>query len=146
MWGEHFDLAERLMDRMLTEARRNGSAVGLTVASSMRSLLHFRRGALPTRRPTPASPWAWPRRSAARTRSSRRRTRPSRSSRSSARRPHEELERLTAELEDPALDTDALPYELVLHSRGCLRVALGDDRGGLEDLLAGGRFPTAGER
>ena len=37
--------------------------------------------------------------------------------------PDRDLEQLIAELEDPRVDTDGLPYELVLHSRGCRRLA-----------------------
>ncbi len=140
MWCDQFGLAERFMDGMLAEARRRGSGVGLGVASSMRSLLHFRRGALPdaeadacfalsvadevggadlliTAANATLALVALERGA-----------------------PREEIERLVGELEDPRVDTDGLPYELVLHSRGCLRSALGDDRRGLDDLLAGGRF------
>jgi hypothetical protein len=55
LWSEHFDLAQRCMERMLAEARRTGSAVGMRVASGMRSVLHYRRGALPDQRPTHGS-------------------------------------------------------------------------------------------
>ena len=48
----------------------------------------------------------------------------------------EALERLVAELEQPRVDTDALPYEAVLHGRGCLRAALGDDRIVVHDVEA----------
>ncbi len=84
LWSDRFDLAERFMDGMLAEARGHGSAMGLGVASSMRSHLHLRRGALPDAEADARSPWTWPTRSAAPTRSSRPRTRRWRWSRSSA--------------------------------------------------------------
>jgi DNA-binding CsgD family transcriptional regulator len=140
MWADHFDLSERLIGGMLAEARRSGSAVGMRVASAMRSMLQHRRGALPDAESDArfALSMAYELSGAdafvslayailayvALERAA----------------PREDLKGLLVELEDPRMDTDALPYEQFLHSRGCLRAALGDDRGALEDLLANGRF------
>ena len=140
MWCDQFDLSERFMDSMLAEARRNGSGVGLRVASSMRSLLHFRRGALPDAEADArfAMSMAYEVGGADSLVTAAHATLALAAVERAA--PREELERLITELEDPRVNTDALPYELVLHSRGRLRDALGDHQGGLDDLLAGGRF------
>jgi DNA-binding CsgD family transcriptional regulator len=140
LWSDHFDLAERCMDSMLAEARSHGSAIGLVVASSIRSHLHLRRGALPDAEADArfaidmahevSSPYAFVTAAHA--------TLALVALESAASR--ETLKRLVAELEDRRIDSDALPYEAVLYARGCLRGALGDDRGALDDLLAGGRF------
>jgi DNA-binding CsgD family transcriptional regulator len=140
MWCDRFDLAERLMDSMLAEARRQGSAVGLRIACSTRALLHVRRGALPDAEADArfAISMADDRARADGLLTSAHATLALVQYEGGAS--PERIQRLITELEDPCLDSDALPYELVLHTRGCLRAAIGDDRGGLEDLLAGGRF------
>ena len=46
LFSERFDEAERAYDRAVADARRRGSSVGFAAASSLRSLLHYRRGRL----------------------------------------------------------------------------------------------------
>ena len=140
VWSDRFDLSERLIGGMLAEARRSGSAVGLRVASAMRSMLQFRRGALPDAEADArfalsmtdeligtdafvSLAYAMLAQVAL-----------------ERAAPRAALEQLLVDLEDPRVDTDALTYQQFLHSRACLRVALGDDRGGLEEFLATGRF------
>ena len=140
LWSDRFDLAERCMDGMLAEARSHGSAMGLGVASSIRSHLHLRRGALPDAEADArfAMDMAYEVGSAYAFVTAAHATLALVALERGASR--EDLERLVAELEQPRVDTDALPYEAVLYARGCLRAALGDDGGALDDLLAGGRF------
>ena len=107
-------LAERLIGGMLAEARRGGSAVGMRVASAMRSMLQFRRGDLPDAESDARFVLSM----ADEVRRRRRvrhgwRTRRWRRSRSSAPRRDEALERLVVELDDPRVDADALPYRAV---------------------------------
>ncbi|HEX8155761.1 MAG TPA: LuxR C-terminal-related transcriptional regulator, partial [Solirubrobacteraceae bacterium] len=143
LWSDRFDLAERCMDNMLAEARSHGSAMGLGVASSMRSHVHLRRGALPDAESDArfAMNMAYEVGSAYAFVTAAHATLALVALERGASR--EVLEQLVAELEEPRMDTDALPYEAVLYARGCLRAALGDDRGALDDLLAGGRFSCA---
>jgi DNA-binding CsgD family transcriptional regulator len=142
LWSDRFDLAERCMDN-LAEARSHGSAMGLGVASSMRSHVHLRRGALPDAESDArfAMNMAYEVGSAYAFVTAAHATLALVALERGASR--EVLEQLVAELEEPRMDTDALPYEAVLYARGCLRAALGDDRGALDDLLAGGRFSCA---
>jgi len=140
LWSDRFDLAEHCMDRMLAEARSHGSAMGLGVASSIRSHLHLRRGALPDAEADArfAMDMAYEVGSGYAFVTAAHATMALVALERGASR--EALERLVAELEEPRVDTDALPYEAVLYARGCLRAALGDDRGALDDILSGGRF------
>ena len=117
--------------------------MGLGVASSMRSHLHLRRGALPDAEADArfAMEMAYEVGSAYAFVTAAHATLALVALEREASR--EALERLVAELEDPRIDSDALPYEAVLYARGCVRAVLGDDRGALDDLLAGGRFSCA---
>jgi DNA-binding NarL/FixJ family response regulator len=56
--------------------------------------------------------------------------------------PADELARIEAEILEGS-DPDALPYHLVLHARGLLRVAHGDLERGIDDLLECGRVSVA---
>jgi DNA-binding CsgD family transcriptional regulator len=55
----------------------------------------------------------------------------------------DELAAIEAEVLDRRSDPDALPYHLVLHARGLVRVAQGDVERGIEDLLECGRVSVA---
>ncbi|MDA0182538.1 AAA family ATPase [Solirubrobacter phytolaccae] len=137
MFSERYEEAERAYDRAVSDARRRGSSVGFAAASSLRSLLHYRRGnlseaeadataALDLRNDVQGSQGylACALNALVFTR----------------------LERGEGDAELLALaddffatqPTEDLPYSQAIHARGWLKARLGDAEGGLEALLACG--------
>jgi DNA-binding CsgD family transcriptional regulator len=143
IWADRFDQAERLSGRLLDEARRSGSALPLSGAASLRSMVHYRRGSLPDAEADAAfarnlarevygtdTLFALARATAALTAIER-------------GADEAELQHIGAELADENPDT--LPHDNVVHARGCVLVARGDLEAGLEQLLAAGRRHDAWE-
>ena len=143
MWADRLDDASRINARLLAEARRRGSVVVRTAAGSMQALVNWRRGriadadadcslaldlaenahgtdALVTAARAVKVLVALTRGAGA-----------------------GELARLQAEVLDRGADPDALPYHLVLHARGLLRIAQGDVERGIADLPECGRISVA---
>ncbi|HYI35228.1 MAG TPA: LuxR C-terminal-related transcriptional regulator, partial [Thermoleophilaceae bacterium] len=137
-FAEHYEEADRLYTGALEDARRQGSGVSFAAASSLRSLVNYRRGRLSEAEAD------------------------ARAALDLAGDVHgsqgflsaalgtlvyTSLDRGTvdAELEQLAerflveQATDNLPYTHALHSRACLLVERGELRRGLEELLAAGR-------
>ncbi|HEX5909419.1 MAG TPA: LuxR C-terminal-related transcriptional regulator, partial [Thermoleophilaceae bacterium] len=137
-FAEHYEEADRLYTGALEDARRWGSGVSFAAASSLRSLVNYRRGRLSEAEAD------------------------ARAALDLAGDVHgsqgflsaalgtlvyASLDRGTvdAELEQLAerflveQATDNLPYTHALHSRACLLVERGELRRGLEELLAAGR-------
>jgi DNA-binding CsgD family transcriptional regulator len=142
MWADRLDDASRINARMLAEARRRGSVIARTAAGSMQALVNWRRG----RVADAAADCSMALELAQKAQGT--------SALLTAARavsalvalargaPAEELARIEAEILDGS-DPDALPYHLVLHVRGLLRVACGDLDAGIEDLLECGRVSVA---
>lgn len=137
-FAEHYEEADRLYTGALEDARRQGSGVSFAAASSLRSLVNYRRGRLSEAEAD------------------------ARAALDLAGDVHgsqgflsaalgtlvytsldrgtvdDDLERLAERfLVEQA--TDNLPYTHALHSRACLLVERGELRRGLEELLAAGR-------
>jgi DNA-binding CsgD family transcriptional regulator len=143
MWADRLDDASRINARMLAEARRRGSVVLRSAAGSMQALVNWRRGRIPDAEAdcsmalelaenahgTDALVTAARAISAlvALTRGV----------------DADELGYIEAEILERGSDRDALPFHLVLHARGQLRIALGDVDRGIEDLLECGRVSVA---
>ena len=140
VWSDQLELSEQLIGGMLAEARRRGSAVGLRVASAMHAALQFRRGAVADAESearfalSMAYELTGTDAFVALAHAVLAQVAPERAA------PRQALEQLLVDLEDPRIDTHALTYQEFLYSRGCVRIALGDDRGGLEDFLTTGKF------
>ncbi len=138
MFAERYEEAERLYTGMLNDARKRGSGVSFATAASLRSLVNYRLGRLPDAEAD------------------------ARAALNLAGEVHgsqgflsaalgtliyTSLDRGTADAQLECLAeaflieqaTDNLPYSHAIHSRACLRVAAGDLRRGLEELLASGR-------
>jgi hypothetical protein len=138
MWADRLDDASRINARMLAEARRRGSVIVRTAAGSIQALVNWRRGRIrdaaadcsmalelgQNAHGTDALLTAARAVSAlvALARSA----------------PAHERARIEADILEGS-DPDALPYHLVLHARGLLRVAQGNLERGIEDLLECGR-------
>ncbi|HEX8103720.1 MAG TPA: AAA family ATPase [Solirubrobacteraceae bacterium] len=138
MWADELDAAARINARMIDEGRRRGSVLARTGAAAMQSLVSWRRGRVAdaeadcslaldiegeARGPGPLT-------QAARALSA---------LAAIARGAEDgELARHEATLSD-FTDADALPYHLVLHARGVVRVQRGDVDAGIADLLECGR-------
>jgi DNA-binding CsgD family transcriptional regulator len=143
MWSDKLDEASRINARMLAEARRRGSVIVRSAAASMQTLVNWRRGRIPDAEAdcsmalelTPEAHGTDALLNAARavkalvalTRGA----------------GADELAAIEAEVLDRRSDPDALPYHLVLHARGLVRVAQGDVERGIEDLLECGRVSVA---
>jgi DNA-binding CsgD family transcriptional regulator len=143
MWSDRLDEASRINARMLAEARRRGSVIVRSAASSMQALVNWRRGRIRDAEAdcamalelTPEAHGTDALLNAARavkalvalTRGA----------------GADELAAIETEVLDHRSDPDALPYHLVLHARGLLRVAQGDVERGIEDLLECGRVSAA---
>jgi DNA-binding CsgD family transcriptional regulator len=138
MFAERYDEADRLYSGALDDARRRGSGIAFAAASSLRSLVAYRRGRLAD---------AFADASAAL---------------DLAREVHGSQGFLSAALGtlvytaldqgtvDPALEefadrfvreqaADNLPYSHAMHSRACLRIHRGELEAGYQELLATGR-------
>jgi DNA-binding NarL/FixJ family response regulator len=138
MWADRLDDASRINARMLSEGRRRGSVIVRTAAGSMQALVNWRRGRIADAEAdctmalelgqnahgtdTLVTAARAVRALVAVTRGA----------------DAEELARVEADVLRGS-DPDALPYHLVLHARGLLRVAQGDVGRGIEDLLECGR-------
>ena len=138
MFAEQYEEADRLYSRALEDARKRGSGVSFATAASLRSLVNYRRGELSDAEAD------------------------ARAALNLAGDVHgsqgflsaalgtlvyTSLDRGTADAElERFVDAflieqaaDNLPYSHAIHARACLRVAAGDLRRGLEELLAAGR-------
>jgi DNA-binding NarL/FixJ family response regulator len=142
MWADRLDAASRMNARMLSEARRRGSVIVRTAAGSMQALVNWRRGRIPDAAADAAMALDLGQKAhgtdalltAARAVSALVAL-----ARGAAA---EDLARIEAEILEGS-DPDALPYHLVLHARGLLRVARGDLDRGTSDLLECGRVSVA---
>jgi DNA-binding CsgD family transcriptional regulator len=143
MWADRLDDASRMNARMLAEARRRGSVVVRTAAGSMQALVNWRRGRLADAA-ADCSMALELGQNAHGTDALLTAARAVRALVTLARSADaEELARIEADVLERGSDPDALPYHLVLHARGLLRVAQGDVDRGIEDLLECGRVSVA---
>ena len=138
MFAEHYDEADRLYSGALEDARRRGSGIAFATASSLRSLVAYRRGRLADAQADAAAALEL------------------------AGDVHGSQGFLSAALGtliytaldqgtvDGALEVfadrfvreqavDSLPYSHAMHSRACLRVHRGELEAGYQELLATGR-------
>ena len=137
-FAEHYEEADRLYTGALEDARRQGSGVSFAAASSLRSLVNYRRGRLSEAEADARAALAL----AGDVHGSQ-----GFLSAALGTLVYASLDRGTvdAELEQLAerflveQATDNLPYTHALHSRACLLVERGELRRGLEELLAAGR-------
>jgi DNA-binding CsgD family transcriptional regulator len=143
MWSDRLDDASRLNARMLGEARRRGSVIVRCAAGSMQALVNWRRGRIPDAAADCSmaidlgenAHGADALLTAARAvKALVALTRGADAS---------ELAAIEAEVLDRRSDPDALPYHLVLHARGLVRIAQDDVDRGIEDLLECGRVSVA---
>ncbi|MBE2320135.1 helix-turn-helix transcriptional regulator [Solirubrobacter sp. CPCC 204708] len=143
MWADRLDDASRINARMLDEARRRGSVILRVSAASMQALVNWRRGrisdadadsalALELARDAHGADALVPAARAVKALIA--------LARDTGR---DELARIEAETLDGDSDPDALPYHLLLHARGLLRLAQGAHEPGTEDLLECGRISLA---
>jgi DNA-binding NarL/FixJ family response regulator len=138
MWADRLDDASRINARMLAEARRRGSVIVRTAAGSMQALVNWRRGSIPDAA-ADCSMALELGQNAHGTDALLTAARAVSALVALARgAPAHELARIEADILEGS-DPDALPYHLVLHARGLLRVAQGDLERGIEDLLECGR-------
>jgi DNA-binding CsgD family transcriptional regulator len=136
-FSERYDEAERGYDRAVSDARRRGSSVGFAAASSLRSMLHYRRGSLSEAEADATAALDL-----------RNDVQGSQGYLACALNTlvFARLERGEADHELLALaddffatqPTEDLPYSQAIHARGWLRAKLGDAEGGLDELLACG--------
>jgi DNA-binding CsgD family transcriptional regulator len=139
MWTDRLDDAGRINARMLAEGRRRGSVVLRTAAGSMQALVSWRRGRV--RDAAADCSMALELGEKAQGTGTLLTAARAVSALVALARgaPAGELARIEAEILDEGSDPDALPYHLVLHARGLLRVAQGDVERGIEALLECGR-------
>ena len=143
MWADRLEEAASINERMLDEGRRRGSVVARTAAASMQALVNWRRGRIPDADADSALALEL-----------------SEAAHGTAAlttaacavkalvalvrgADSEELARIEADVLERRADPDALPYHLVLHARGLIRVARGEPERGIEDLLECGRVSLA---
>jgi DNA-binding NarL/FixJ family response regulator len=123
---------------MLGDARRMGSVIVHTAARSMQALVNWRRGRIADAEEDCSTALALSEESEG-TDALVNAARAIKALVSLARGADAtELERIESEVLDRSRDPDALPYHLVLHARGLVRLERGDHARGLEDLLACG--------
>jgi len=143
MWSDRLDDASRINARMLAEGRRRGSVVVRSAAASMQALVNWRRGRLPDAEAdcSTALDLAEEAHGTDALLNAARAVKALVALKRGA--DPNELAAIEAEVLDRRSDTDALPYHLVLHARGLVRVARGDADRGIEDLLECGRVSLA---
>jgi DNA-binding CsgD family transcriptional regulator len=143
MWSDRLDDASRINARMLAEARRRGSVIVRSAAASMQALVNWRRGRV-SDADADCSMALGLAQEAHGTDALLNAARAVKALVALTRGADaEELAGIEAEVLDQSSDPDALPYHLVLHARGLLRVARDDLEGGIEDLLECGRVSVA---
>jgi DNA-binding CsgD family transcriptional regulator len=139
MWSDRLDDASLINERMLAEGRRRGSVVVRSAAASMQSLVNWRRGRVSAAE-ADCSLALDLAAGAAGTDALLSAARAVKALVALARGADaEELGHVEAEVVGPSADPDGLPYHLVLHARGLVRVGRGDLDGGIADLLECGR-------
>ena len=140
MWSDRLDDAGRINARLLEEGRRRGSVVVRTAAASMQSLVNWRRGRIPEAEADcslalelseEAAGTAALTTAACAIKALVALTRGA---------DHGQLSRIETDVLDRRADPDALPYHLVLHARGLVRVARGELEAGIADLLECGHL------
>ena len=142
MFAERYDEAEQLYTEALEDARRRGSAVSFATASSLRSLVYYRRGRLAD---------AYADAGAALDLAGDVQGSQGFLAAALGTKIYVSLDRgaVDEELEQFAdaflveQADDNLPYSHAMHSRACLRVLRGDLRQGLDEILASGRRELA---
>jgi DNA-binding NarL/FixJ family response regulator len=143
MFSGRFGDASAIYARMSAEGRRRGSVVVRSAAASTGALVNWRRGRI--REAEADSSLALD--MAAESHGTEALVNAARAVKALVavtRDPSpDELARIEAEVLDTSADPDALPYHLVLHARGVVRVARGDFDGGIVDLLECGRLGLA---
>ncbi len=142
MWADRLDDASRINARILSEGRRRGSVIARTAAGSMQALVNWRRGRIADAEAdaTMALELA---QNAHGTDTLVTAARAVRALVALTRGADtEELARVEADVLRGS-DPDALPYHLVLHARGLLRVASGDIARGIDDLLECGQVSVS---
>ena len=137
MFSERYDEAERLTTGAVDDARRRGSSVGFAAASSLRSLLHYRRGALAEAEADAAAALDLRDDVARLAGLPRVRAQLARVHRARPRRGRPSCSTLADDFFATQPSED-LPYSHAMHARGWLRAQLGDLEGGLAELLACG--------
>jgi DNA-binding CsgD family transcriptional regulator len=129
--------------RMLAEARRRGSVVVRSAAASMQALVNWRRGRLSDAEADCSTALGLAQ-EAHGTDALLNAARAVKALVALARGAGaDELAAIEADVLDQSSDPDALPYHLVLHARGLVRVAQEDLERGIEDLLECGRVSVA---
>jgi DNA-binding NarL/FixJ family response regulator len=139
MWSDRLDDAGRINARMLEEGRRRGSVVVRTAAASMQSLVNWRLGRLPEAEADCSLALDLSEEAAG--------TAALTTAACAIKAlvalirgaDQEELSRIETDVLDRRADPDALPYHLVLHARGLVRLARGELEAGIRDLLECGR-------
>jgi DNA-binding NarL/FixJ family response regulator len=143
MWSDRLDDASRINERMLDEGRRRGSVVVRSAAASMQALVDWRRGRIPDADANSAL--------ALELSEAAHGTAALTTAACAVRAlvalvrgaDGEELARIETEVLERRADPDALPYHLVLHARGLIRVTRGELDRGIADLLECGRVSLA---
>jgi len=144
MWSDRLDDASRINARMIVEARRRGSLIVRTAAGSMQALVNWRLGRLADAESEaamalelgaqahgPEAPLTTAARAVKALVALRRAA------------DDEELAAIESEVLEQGADPDALPYHLVLHARGLVRIARGELERGIDSLLECGRVNVA---
>ena len=135
MWADQLDAAERLYDGLKAEARRQGSAVLLSIAAGQSALVHERRGALAEAAADAAEALALAREATG-----------TEGLLNTARATAVSVALEQGETVDEAVldgEPDAMPYILVLQARAEAKLARGDLQGALEDFRACGAHGSA---
>jgi DNA-binding CsgD family transcriptional regulator len=143
MFSDRLDEATRINGQMLAEGRRRGSVVVRSAAASCQAMVHWRRGRIPEA-DADCSLALDLAEEAHGTDAMLNAARGIKALIALARGADaEELARVEEEVLDSSTDTDALPYHLVLHARGVVRVGRDDVEAGIADLLECGRVSEA---
>jgi DNA-binding CsgD family transcriptional regulator len=143
MFSGRFEDAISIYARMGAEGRRRGSVVVRSAAASVGGLVEWRRGRIPEAEAESSLALdlaAEAHGTDALLNSARAVKALAALARGAA---PDELARVEAEVLDATSDPDALPYHLVLHARGLVRMERGDLEGGIADLLECGRIGVA---
>jgi DNA-binding CsgD family transcriptional regulator len=139
MFCDRLEEAARIHGRMLAEGRRRGSVVARSAAASVATLVNWRRGRIADA-DAECSLALELAEGAHGTEALLNASRATSALIALARgADEEELERIESEVLDASTDPDALPYHLVLHARGLVRIERGEVEAGIEDLLECGR-------
>jgi DNA-binding CsgD family transcriptional regulator len=143
MWADRLDDASRINARMLAEGRRRGSVVVRSAAISMQALVSWRRGRVLAAEADSSLALDLAE-NAHGTGALVTAARAVKALVALTRGPDaDELARIEAEVLERGSDPDALPYHLVVHARGLVRIAQGELERGIADLLECGRVSLA---